>query len=130
MAMTILYPVGEHLYVNLTNKCPCACTFCIRQNGDGAYGSDSLWLQHDPSLAEVKKAFEAWNLADFTELVFCGYGEPTEALEILLLTAVCLAVLVAAIVIGNRIAAKMSRKAFLLLTYALMIIRGVSLLLK
>ena len=87
MAMTILYPVGEHLYVNLTNKCPCACTFCIRQNGDGAYGSDSLWLQHDPSLAEVKKAFEAWNLADFTELVFCGYGEPTEALEILLLTA-------------------------------------------
>ena len=44
MAMTILYPVGEHLYVNLTNKCPCACTFCIRQNGDGAYGSDSLWL--------------------------------------------------------------------------------------
>ena len=87
MAMTILYPVGEHLYVNLTNKCPCACTFCIRQNGDGAYGSDSLWLQHDPTLAEVKKAFEAWNLADFTELVFCGYGEPTEALEILLLTA-------------------------------------------
>ena len=32
MAMTILYPVGEHLYVNLTNHCPCACTFCIRQN--------------------------------------------------------------------------------------------------
>lgn len=84
MAMTILYPVGEHLYVNLTNKCPCACTFCIRQNGDGAYGSDSLWLAHDPSLDEVKKAFVAWNLADFTELVFCGYGEPTEALDILL----------------------------------------------
>ncbi|MBR5364093.1 MAG: TIGR04100 family radical SAM protein [Oscillospiraceae bacterium] len=82
--MTILYPVGEHLYVNLTNKCPCACTFCIRQNGDGAYGSDSLWLAHDPSLDEVKKAFVAWNLADFTELVFCGYGEPTEALDILL----------------------------------------------
>ena len=87
MAMTILYPVGAHLYVNLTNKCPCACTFCIRQNGDGAYGSDSLWLEHDPSLAEVKAAFSAWNLADFTELVFCGYGEPTEQLEILLLAA-------------------------------------------
>lgn len=86
-AMTISYEVGNNLYINLTNKCPCACTFCIRQNGDGAYGSDSLWLQHDPTLAEVKKAFEAWNLADFTELVFCGYGEPTEALEILLLTA-------------------------------------------
>lgn len=83
MAMTILYPVGEHLYVNLTNKCPCACTFCIRQNGDGAYGSDSLWLEHDPDFCEIKAAFAKWNLADFTELVFCGYGEPTEALEML-----------------------------------------------
>lgn len=50
--------------------------------------------------------------------------------DILLLTGVCLIVLVAAVVIGNRIADKMSKKAFLLLTYALMIISGVSLLLK
>ena len=35
-AMTILYEVHGNLYVNLTNKCPCACTlklaaifFCI-----------------------------------------------------------------------------------------------------
>jgi radical SAM enzyme (TIGR04100 family) len=83
MAMTILYPVGQHLYVNLTNQCPCACTFCIRQNGDGAYGSDSLWLEHDPCFDEIRAAFANWNLADFTELVFCGYGEPTEALEML-----------------------------------------------
>lgn len=87
MAMTILYPVGNHLYVNLTNKCPCACTFCIRQNGDGAYGSDSLWLDHDPDMNEVRAAFEKWNLSDFTELVFCGYGEPTEALDALIETA-------------------------------------------
>ena len=87
MAMTILYPVGQHLYVNLTNKCPCSCTFCIRQNGDGAYGSDSLWLEHDPDLEEVKAAFEKWDLSEFTEVVFCGYGEPTEALELLLETA-------------------------------------------
>lgn len=87
MAMTILYPVGEHLYINLTNKCPCACTFCIRQNGDGAYGSDSLWLEHDPDFGEIKEAFAQWKLSDFTELVFCGFGEPTEALEMLLKTA-------------------------------------------
>lgn len=87
MAMTILYPVGEHLYVNLTNKCPCACTFCIRQNGDGAYGSDSLWLEHDPGFEEIKAAFAQWDLSEFTELVFCGFGEPTEALEMLLETA-------------------------------------------
>lgn len=87
MAMTILYPVHDHLYVNLTNRCPCACTFCIRQNGDGAYGSDSLWLEHEPTFDEVKAAFSAWNLADFTELVFCGYGEPTESLDLLIETA-------------------------------------------
>ena len=83
MAMTVLYPVGEHLYVNLTNRCPCACTFCIRQNGDGAYGSDSLWLEHEPDFNEIRAAFAQWELSDFTELVFCGYGEPTEALELL-----------------------------------------------
>ncbi len=87
MAMTILYPVGNHLYVNLTNQCPCACTFCIRQNGDGAYGSDSLWLDHDPDLAEVKDAFAKSKHPDFSERVFCGYGEPTEALDLLLETA-------------------------------------------
>ena len=87
MAMTILYPVGQHLYVNLTNQCPCACTFCIRQNGDGAYGSDSLWLEHAPDFAEIKAAFEKWNLSEFTELVFCGYGEPTERLDALLAAA-------------------------------------------
>lgn len=50
--------------------------------------------------------------------------------ETLVLTAVCLAVLVGAILLGNRIADKMSRKAFLILTYALMLLSGVSLLLK
>ena len=50
--------------------------------------------------------------------------------EILLLTGVCLIVLIAAVLIGNRIADKLSKKAFLLLTYVLMIISGVSLLIK
>lgn len=87
MAMTILYPVGSHLYVNLTNQCPCSCTFCIRQNGDGAYGSDSLWLEHEPDMAEIREAFAKFTLSDYTELVFCGYGEPTERLDLLIRTA-------------------------------------------
>ena len=74
--MTILYEVGEGLYVNLTNKCPCACTFCIREEGDGAYGSDSLWLQHEPSYEEIIEAFNKVDLAKYKEIVFCGYGEP------------------------------------------------------
>ena len=81
--MTVTYRVGNGLYVNLTNRCPCACTFCIRQNGDGVYGSDSLWLEREPTADEVCAAIEG-NLGDCTELVFCGYGEPTERLGVLL----------------------------------------------
>lgn len=79
--LTILYTVGDKLYVNLTNRCPCACTFCIRQNGDGAYGSDSLWLEREPTVDEVISEFEKYDLSKYTEVVFCGYGEPMERAE-------------------------------------------------
>ena len=81
--MTATYRVQDGLYVNLTNRCPCACTFCIRQNGSGAYGSDSLWLEREPTAAEVRASIGA-NFGDCKELVFCGYGEPTERLDVLL----------------------------------------------
>ena len=87
MAMTIVYEVGKNLYVNLTNKCPCSCTFCIRQNADGAYGSDSLWLEHDPDVREVCDALESADYKKYNEIVFCGYGEPTERLDVLTATA-------------------------------------------
>ena len=83
MAMTIVYEVGNNLYVNLTNKCPCSCTFCIRNNRDGAYGSDSLWLEHDPSDQEIIQALKEHNFKNYKEIVFCGYGEPTERLDCL-----------------------------------------------
>lgn len=77
--MTILYTVGDGLYVNLTNRCPCNCTFCIRHNGDGAYGSDSLWLDREPEVDEVIAELEKYgDLSQFKEVVFCGYGEPME----------------------------------------------------
>ena len=81
--MTATYRVGDGLYVNLTNRCPCACTFCIRQNGDGVYGSGSLWLEREPTAEEVCNSIEE-NLGTCRELVFCGYGEPTERLDTLL----------------------------------------------
>lgn len=84
MSMTILYPVYHNLYVNLTNRCPCACTFCLRQNGDSVYGSDPLWLEREPTVEEVKAAFANWEMDRFEEVVFCGYGEPTERLDDLL----------------------------------------------
>ena len=86
-AMTIAYPVGKNLYLNLTNRCPCACTFCIRTMGSSAYGSDPLWLEHEPSWEEVKAALDAVDVCSYEEVVFCGFGEPTERLELLCKTA-------------------------------------------
>lgn len=84
--MTILYKVHNNLYVNLTNKCPCACTFCLRQNMDTVSAVDDrpLWLEHEPSLEEVIADFENYEMEDYDEVVFCGYGEPTERLDVLL----------------------------------------------
>lgn len=81
MAMTVVYEVKGGLYVNLTNRCPCACRFCIRSNGEGAYGSDPLWLEREPTRREVIDAIEAANPSSYSEIVFCGYGEPTERLD-------------------------------------------------
>ena len=84
MTMTITYQVKQAIYVNLTNRCPCACKFCLRQNGPGAYGSDSLWLDREPTVQEAINSFAQWDLNKFPEVVFCGYGEPTERLDDLL----------------------------------------------
>ena len=85
--MTITYPVNKGLYINMTNRCPCNCTFCLRHNAEGVYGSDSLWLDREPTVQEVCDSVDTWDLTQFDEAVFCGYGEPTERLEELLLVA-------------------------------------------
>lgn len=83
----ILYTVGNGLYINLTNRCPCRCTFCIRNHSNGIGTGENLWLQRDPSAQEVIEALRESNLEQYEEIVFCGYGEPTCQLETLL--AVC-----------------------------------------
>ena len=83
-AMNISYEIGNKLYLNITNKCPCNCTFCIRNNGDGAYGSDPLWLEHQPTAEEIIADIKKRDLDKYSEVVFCGYGEPTCELETLL----------------------------------------------
>ena len=82
--MTIVYDVHDGLYINLTNRCPCACTFCLRQTMDTVGQSGGLWLEHEPSLEEVKQAIDGVDLKHYTEIVFCGFGEPTERLDTLL----------------------------------------------
>lgn len=81
-SMTVTYEVGDGLYINLTNGCTNRCDFCIRNNGDGAYGSDSLWLEREPTEQEVLESVFSRDLSSYSEVVFCGYGEPSLRLDV------------------------------------------------
>lgn len=80
----ILYTYGGGLYANLTNRCPCACTFCIRSKHESVGSADSLWLERDPTVEEVICALKKQNRRGVSEIIFCGYGEPLCALDTLL----------------------------------------------
>ena len=84
------YRVGDGIYINLTNRCTNRCTFCIRNNGDGAYGTGSLWLEKEPTAEEAFAAVQALYFPACKEFVFCGYGEPTMRMETLLQVATML----------------------------------------
>lgn len=76
-AGVIVYRGKGNVYVNLTNRCTCACTFCLREFTDEVYGYP-LRLREEPTSTEVVNALElelAREPAD--EVVFCGLGEPT-----------------------------------------------------
>ncbi|MBR1422322.1 MAG: TIGR04100 family radical SAM protein [Ruminococcus sp.] len=86
-AMTISYEIEDKLYLNITNKCPCNCAFCIRNNGDTAYGSDPLWLDHQPNEEEIIENLSSRELDSYKEIIFCGYGEPTCEFDLMKKTA-------------------------------------------
>ena len=82
--MTIVYVFENTLYLNITNRCTNSCDFCVRTVSDGYYSENSLWLEYEPSLDEILTALEKYKFDDYKEIVFCGYGEPTCRLNIML----------------------------------------------
>jgi len=70
----IVYGIGRNLYINLTNRCTNRCDFCVREFADGVGGHD-LRLRAEPTVKEIVEA--VGDPADYDEVVFCGYGEPT-----------------------------------------------------
>ena len=75
--MTISYEYEGAHYVNLTNRCDCACVFCLRHNGHkGSIYADDLWLEHEPTREEALDDLRKRDLPSYRELVFCGFGEP------------------------------------------------------
>ena len=79
------YTIGNNCYVNLTNRCTNRCTFCVR-NGKETFEGYSLWLKEgEPSAEQVLKSLG--DPSRYREVVFCGFGEPTYRLDVML--AVC-----------------------------------------
>lgn len=72
--------INKNIYVNLTNRCPCACTFCLRQTKKMTE-SNSLWLEKEPTVEEILNEFKSININLYNEVIFCGFGEPTERLD-------------------------------------------------
>ena len=83
----ILYTYKNSVYANITNKCNCSCTFCIRSLKDGLGSADTLWHEKNPSKEEIIDAIRSYDFSGFDELVFCGYGEPTCELDTLISAA-------------------------------------------
>lgn len=78
----IVYSFGDKVYINLTNRCPNRCDFCLRNHADGI-GETHLWLSKEPSAEDVLKAFADLDTPNKKYVVFCGYGEPTECADVL-----------------------------------------------
>lgn len=77
-----VYIIGNKIYINLTNRCSNRCDFCIRQGRKGM-GGTPLWIEREPTAEEVIFQLPE-NLDDYdSEVVFCGFGEPTYNLSAL-----------------------------------------------
>jgi len=80
----IAYRGKGNIYLNITNRCSCGCAFCLRAFTDDVYGA-SLRLAAEPEAEDVTRAIDLEFLdGPAGEVVFCGFGEPTMRLDVVL----------------------------------------------
>jgi TatD family-associated radical SAM protein len=85
-----VYWLGDKLYLNITNKCSNKCIFCFRNFKRGV-GDFTLKFAEEPSFEQIAKELEeVMSRRRWKEVVFCGFGEPTERLDLLLALARCI----------------------------------------
>jgi cyclic pyranopterin phosphate synthase len=79
-----VYWLGNTLYLNITNRCSNDCYFCLKRYKRGV-GGFNLKFTHEPTVAEVTAELaQVLHARNWDGLVFCGFGEPTERLDVLL----------------------------------------------
>ncbi len=72
------------LYLNVTNKCTNRCSFCVRYRTKGLGGA-VLWGGEEPDFRKLQNAIQNHGaLEEFQEFVWCGYGEPTFRLDLIM----------------------------------------------
>ncbi|WP_029917773.1 TatD family hydrolase [Pelobacter seleniigenes] len=76
----IAYKIRDSLYLNITNRCTNSCIFCTKFR-DFIVKGHELKLDHEPSAEEVIAAIG--DPKHYSEVVFCGYGEPLLRLELI-----------------------------------------------
>jgi TatD family-associated radical SAM protein len=81
---SIVYWLGDSLYLNVTNRCSNSCYFCFRRFKNGIR-EFNLKLEKEPTAEEViEELRKVINRKNWTEVVFCGFGEPLERLSLVL----------------------------------------------
>jgi len=79
-----VYWLDNTLYLNITNRCSNSCYFCLKRYKRGV-GGFNLNLTHEPTVEEITSELsEVLHMRSWDGLVFCGFGEPTERLDVLL----------------------------------------------
>lgn len=81
----IAYPLHGNLYLNITSRCTLRCTFCPKHNRTWEVQEYDLSLKREPTYEEIIEAIG--DPSSYKEIVFCGLGEPTQRIELLLKVA-------------------------------------------
>ena len=82
---TLSYVIRDRLYLNITDRCTLECQFCPKTQGVKQVQSYDLTLPQRPEYEEIIVAID--DPKSYEEVVFCGFGEPTLRLKILLRVA-------------------------------------------
>lgn len=85
MSQQLSYVIRDSLYLNITDRCTLACTFCPKTQGVKTVHDFDLTLDHRPSVKEIIAAID--DPARYQQVVFCGFGEPTLRFKVLIAVA-------------------------------------------
>ncbi len=84
-AEVIAYELHGNCYLNITSDCTLRCAFCPKFNHTWEVQGYDLRLKFEPTVEQVIAA--VGDVSRYQEIVFCGLGEPTSRIDLLLAVA-------------------------------------------